>query len=76
VALRPEKIPVSINATANTSDGIRLFMIRGDYIQEDVANHRKVYNNFAQTIFFEEDQIQEWPQGRYKNPRPSLKKRE
>jgi hypothetical protein len=48
----------------------------GDYIQEDVANHRKVYNNFAQTVFLEEDQIQEWPQGRYKEPRPSLKKRE
>lgn len=48
----------------------------GDYIQEDAANHRKVYNNFAQTVFLEEDQIQEWPQGRYKNPSPSLKKRE
>jgi hypothetical protein len=48
----------------------------GDYIQEDLANHRMVYDSFAQTVFLEEDQIQEWPQGRYKNPRPSLKKRE
>jgi len=48
----------------------------GDYIQEDVANHRMVYNSFVQTIFLEEDQIQEWPQARYKEPRPNLKKHE
>lgn len=38
----------------------------GDYIQEDIKNYHMVYDSFQQTIFFEGDQIQEWPQSSFR----------